>query len=157
MLRLPRKNVAIKPFSQPSMSDGGIIIPEMAKGRMNQGLVKYVAEGCEYLKPGDHVLFGLYDGTLIFIEGEGRLLIMSEEVVPCVIEGMGNILVSGLIIIERGEETYDDEARSYSQPGPVTISEAIELIHAAIEEQKPYSQVKAIDLAGIPKVQERKY
>lgn len=79
---IPRPHsVVIKPIDDPDVSPGGIIIPDMAKERTDQGIVKYVGESVTFVRPGDWILFSGYAGTLIFLEGEGRLISMDEKLV----------------------------------------------------------------------------
>lgn len=127
-LKLPRKNVAIKPFDETDFwDDKGIIIkPDTTKSRLTQGIVKQTSPKCEYVKVGDHVIFGAHNGVLIYHEDVGRVIIMSEDVIPCVIESE-DIKVSGLYM----EEIIPGEAMETQSFTP-SISEALELIHAAI-------------------------
>ena len=68
---------------------GGIIIPDSAKEKPQQGKVKAVGKGRIEkdgkvtpldVKPGDTVLFGKYAGQEIKIDGEDYLIIREEEV-----------------------------------------------------------------------------
>lgn len=81
MIRLPRQKVALTPLYDPDTTPSGrIIIPDMAKERCDQGLVKYVgADVDEHIKVGMHVLFSGYSGTLTHIDGEGTLIIMHQD------------------------------------------------------------------------------
>jgi chaperonin GroES len=75
---------------------GGIIIPDTAKEKPQEGEVVAVGQGKVLdsgtrlemaLKPGDRILFGKYSGTEVKIEGED-FLIMREDEVLGVIEGV---------------------------------------------------------------------
>lgn len=79
MLLLQRNIVAVVPLFDPDTSAGGIIIPEQAKGRCTQGIVKYLGPKCKNVKIADHVLFSAYSGTTIQVEGEGSVLIFIPE------------------------------------------------------------------------------
>ena len=68
---------------------GGIIIPDSAKEKPQQGEVISVGKGKSndegnvfplYVKSGDRVLFGKYSGTEIKIDGEEFLIMREEEV-----------------------------------------------------------------------------
>jgi len=74
----------IDPIDDADESPGGIIIPEMAKERTKQGIVKYVGSDCVLVSIGDWVLFNGYAGVLIFLEGEGRLISMDERDINCI-------------------------------------------------------------------------
>jgi len=58
---------------------GHIIVPEMAKERCDQGIVKYHGPDVKTVKIGDHVIFSGYTGSTVEIEGEGSLLIFLPE------------------------------------------------------------------------------
>lgn len=77
---------------------GGIIIPDSAKEKPQQGKVISVGDGkikddgkrvALDVKSGDTILFGKYSGQEIKIEGED-FLIMREDEVLAVIEGAGD-------------------------------------------------------------------
>jgi len=68
---------------------GGIIIPDSAKEKPQQGEVISVGKGKSNdegkvfpldVKPGDRVLFGKYAGTEIKIDGEDFIIMREEEV-----------------------------------------------------------------------------
>ncbi|HWP66437.1 MAG TPA: co-chaperone GroES [Candidatus Limnocylindria bacterium] len=76
-------------------SKGGIIIPDTAKEKPQQGRVIAVGKGRRNeegtvipldVKVGDRILFGKYAGSEIKIEGEEHL-IMREEDILGVLEG----------------------------------------------------------------------
>ncbi|HEY6349570.1 MAG TPA: co-chaperone GroES [Candidatus Angelobacter sp.] len=75
---------------------GGIIIPDTAKEKPQEGIVIAVGTG-KYekgqtiplaVKDGDRVLFGKYAGTEIKIDGE-ELLILREEEILGILSGAG--------------------------------------------------------------------
>ena len=68
---------------------GGIIIPDSAKEKPQQGEVISVGKGKSNdegkvfpldVKAGDNILFGKYSGTEIKIDGEELLIMREEEV-----------------------------------------------------------------------------
>ena len=74
---------------------GGIIIPDTAKEKPQQGKVVAVGSGKVKddgaripldVKAGDHILFGKYSGQEIKLDGE-EYLIMREDEVLAVLEG----------------------------------------------------------------------
>ena len=85
MLTIPKNKICVTPLFDPSVSKGGIIIPDIAKERCDQGIIKYVGEGVTGLKVGDYVLFSGYSGTLIALEGEGNIIILHTNDVRAVI------------------------------------------------------------------------
>ncbi len=79
---------------------GGIIIPDNAKEKPQEGEVIAVGPGVRDesghlqpldLKPGDRVLFGKWSGTEVKIDGQ-ELLIMKESDVMGVIDGAASEL-----------------------------------------------------------------
>jgi len=87
MLRLLENKIAVIPMEDPERRASGLWVPPQAKQRIDQGIVKYRAEGCKELRVGDHVFFSGYDGTKVAIEGEGVLIILRETYVRAVLEG----------------------------------------------------------------------
>ena len=86
--------VIVKRVEEESKTKGGIIIPDTAKEKPQQGKViaagngKLSEEGIRLaleVKKGDRILFGKYSGNEIKIEGE-EYLIMREDDVLGVIE-----------------------------------------------------------------------
>lgn len=86
MLKLPKHKIACVPLFDADRI-GHIWIPDSAKERCDQGLVKYIGDECELgLHVGDHILFSGYVGTMLEIEGEGKLIIMHEDFITAVIK-----------------------------------------------------------------------
>ncbi len=86
--------VLIKPSEEKEKTKGGIVLPDTAKERPQEGEIVAVGEGKRTddgkviplsLKVGDKVLYGKYSGTEITVDGE-EYLIMREEDVLAVIE-----------------------------------------------------------------------
>ena len=87
--------VVIKRIDAEEKSKGGIIIPDTAKEKPQEGEVIAVGPGARDesgkvvpldLKAGDRILFGKWSGTEVKLDGE-ELLIMKESDVMGVIEG----------------------------------------------------------------------
>lgn len=80
--------VVIEPARAEEKTASGIIIPDTAKEKPNQGTVVAVSEGTADFKPslkaGDRILYGKYAGTEIEIDGNDYL-IMSESDILAVI------------------------------------------------------------------------
>jgi chaperonin GroES len=79
--------VVVKRIAADERSKGGIIIPDTAKEKPQEGEVVAVGPGgrdengkliAMDLKAGDRVLFGKWSGTEVKLEGE-ELLIMKES------------------------------------------------------------------------------
>ena len=86
--------IIVQRIEEAEQRIGGIIIPDTAKEKPQQGKVVAVGAGKKKddgkvvpmdVKAGDLVLFGKYSGQEIKMEGE-ELLIMREEDVLAVIE-----------------------------------------------------------------------
>src|SRR5271157_3771136 len=87
--------VLVRRLEQEEKTAGGIIIPDTAKEKPQEGEVVAVGPGARDehgtlqpldLKAGDRVLFGKWSGTEVKIDGE-ELMIMKESDVMGVIEG----------------------------------------------------------------------
>ena len=86
--------IVVKRIDAEQKTAGGIIIPDTAKEKPQEGEVVAVGPGARNergelvaidLKPGDRVLFGKWSGTEVKLDGE-ELLIMKESDVMGVIE-----------------------------------------------------------------------
>ena len=86
--------VVVKRIEAEEKSKGGIIIPDTAKEKPQEGEVVAVGPGgrdengkliAMDLKAGDRVLFGKWSGTEVKLEGED-LLIMKESDIMGIIE-----------------------------------------------------------------------
>ncbi len=89
--------VVIKPAPPEEVTKGGIIIPDTAKEKPQQGEVVAVGKGKLtedgkliplQVKVGDQVLFGKYAGTEVTIDGE-EYLIMRESDIYAIINTNG--------------------------------------------------------------------
>ena len=89
--------VIIRRIDEDTTTSGGLIIPDSAKEKPQEGEViaagagKYKEDGTRQqldVKEGDRVLFGKYSGTEITIDGE-ELLMMREDEILGVIERAG--------------------------------------------------------------------
>ncbi|MBK9079743.1 MAG: co-chaperone GroES [Hyphomicrobium sp.] len=87
--------VVVKRLEEETKTTGGIIIPDTAKEKPQQGKVVAVGPGGRDeagkvtpldVKAGDVVLFGKWSGTEVKIDGED-LLIMKESDILGVIDG----------------------------------------------------------------------
>jgi chaperonin GroES len=87
--------ILIKRIEEKETAKGGIIIPDSAKEKQQEGEVLAVGHGRKTeegkiipldVKAGDRILFGKYSGTEIKIDNEDVLILKEEEVLG-VIEG----------------------------------------------------------------------
>ncbi len=94
-IRPLQDRVIVKRLEEEEKTKGGIIIPDTAKEKPQEGKVLAVGKGKITedgkvvpldVKVGDRILFGKYAGTEIKVEGEEHL-IMREEDILGIIEG----------------------------------------------------------------------
>src|SRR5881394_1005790 len=101
MIKLTKNKVAITPIFDPDTSPGGIIIPDIAKERCDQGIVKYIGPKVETIKIGMYVLFSGYSGTLVHVDGEGSLILLPEEFIVAELPEPANVDIPGLYFRSR--------------------------------------------------------
>ena len=94
-IRPLQDRVIVRRLEEEEKTKGGIIIPDTAKEKPQEGKVIAVGKGKLTedgklipldVKAGDRILFGKYSGSEVKIEGEEHL-IMREEDILGVIEG----------------------------------------------------------------------
>jgi chaperonin GroES len=87
--------ILIKRIEEKEAVKGGIIIPDTAKEKPQEGEVVAVGHGKKTeegkvialdVKAGDRILFGKYSGSEIKIDGQDYLILREEEVLG-IIEG----------------------------------------------------------------------
>src|ERR1700674_4104294 len=81
--------VLVKPLEEKEVKKGGIIIPDTAKEKPQEGTIAAVGTGklddngkkIEFnVKVGDKVLFSKYGGTEIKIDGENYLIMREDDI-----------------------------------------------------------------------------
>ncbi len=91
--------VAVRRIDAEEKTAGGIIIPDTAKEKPQEGEIVAVGPGARNergelvpldVKAGDRILFGKWSGTEVKIDGE-ELLIMKESDILGVVEKVGTI------------------------------------------------------------------
>ena len=87
--------IVVRRLEEKETIQGGIIIPDSAKEKPQEGEVIAVGQGKRLdsgkvvaldVKPGDRILFGKYSGSEIKLDGE-EYVIMREDEVLGVLEG----------------------------------------------------------------------
>jgi chaperonin GroES len=90
--------VLVRRIDEESKTAGGIIIPDTAKEKPQEGEVVAVGGGAKNedgkvtpldVKPGDRILFGKWSGSEVKIDGD-EFLIMKETDILGIIEGKGS-------------------------------------------------------------------
>jgi chaperonin GroES len=81
--------ILIRRIEEKETVKGGIIIPDTAKEKPQEGVVEAVGNGkilengtrlSMEVKEGDHILFGKYSGTEIKVDGQEYLILREDEV-----------------------------------------------------------------------------
>ena len=85
--------VLIKPLEAQEKTKGGIVLPDTAKEKPQEGKVVAVGKGRVSedgklqpleVKVGDKVLYGKYSGTEITVEGDEYLIVKEDDIVAIV-------------------------------------------------------------------------
>lgn len=88
-IRPLQDRIIVRRLSDEEKTAGGIIIPDTAKEKPQEGEVIAVGNGKLLdsgkvqpveVKPGDKILFSKYSGTEIKIEGEEYLVVREEDI-----------------------------------------------------------------------------
>lgn len=88
-IRPLQDRVIVKRIEEEEKSKGGIIIPDTAKEKPQEGKVIAVGKGKANddgkitpldIKVNDRILFGKYSGTEINIDGEEHLIMREEDI-----------------------------------------------------------------------------
>jgi len=87
--------ILVKPLEAEEKSKGGIILPDTAKEKPQEGKVIAIGKGKLTedgkvlpleVKVGDRILYSKYAGTEIKIDGEEHLIIRQEDVLAIIKE-----------------------------------------------------------------------
>ncbi len=84
--------IIVKRLDEEETTAGGIIIPDTAKEKPQEGMVVAVGSGRREdgkvvaldVKEGDKVLFGKYSGTEIQLDGEEHLIMREDDILGIV-------------------------------------------------------------------------
>jgi chaperonin GroES len=92
-IRPLQDRIIVKRVDEEELTKGGIIIPDSAKEKPQEGKVIAVGKGKRDedgkpmpldVKKGDKVLFSKYSGTEVNIDGEEHLIIREDDVLGVV-------------------------------------------------------------------------
>ncbi len=92
-IRPLQDRIIVERIDEEETSKGGIIIPDAAKEKSQEGKVVTVGKGKVLedgriqkldVKKGDRVLFSKFAGTEITLEGEERLILREDDVLGIV-------------------------------------------------------------------------
>ena len=85
--------VLVKPLEKEEKTKGGIVLPDTAKEKPQEGEVVAVGSGRVLengktipleVKKGDKILFGKYSGTEVKIEEEGYIIMREEDILAII-------------------------------------------------------------------------
>jgi len=84
--------VLLKPLEAEDKTKGGIILPDTAKEKPQEGEVIAAGKGkvedgktiALEVKVGDKVLYGKYSGTEIKVDGEDHLIVKEEDILAII-------------------------------------------------------------------------
>jgi chaperonin GroES len=78
--------VIVKLEKSETKSAGGIIIPDTAQEKTQQGVVIEVGDDKDLIKvsPGQKILYDKYAGTQIKIEGEEHLILKMQDILAII-------------------------------------------------------------------------
>jgi len=85
--------VLVKPLEEEEVKGGGIIIPDTAKEKPQQGQVIAVGAGKVNdsgekmkmeVKKGDKILYGKYSGTEVTVEGDDYLIMRESDILAII-------------------------------------------------------------------------
>ena len=88
-IRPLQDRILVKRIDEEAKTKGGIIIPDTAKEKPQEGKVVAVGKGKVTedgklqpldVKKGDRVLFNKYSGTEVNVDGEEHLIIREEDI-----------------------------------------------------------------------------
>lgn len=86
--------VLVQPLEEKEVKKGGIIIPDTAKEKPQEGTVIAVGPGkvndsgkivAMNVKKGDKILYGKYSGTDIKLDGEDHLIMPEEDILAILV------------------------------------------------------------------------
>ncbi|MCR4408612.1 MAG: co-chaperone GroES [Anaerolineae bacterium] len=87
--------VVVEPVEQEEKTPSGIILPETAKEKPQEGIIIAVGPGRRDeageriemdVKEGDRVLYAKYAGTEVKLEGDKKVLILKESDILAIVE-----------------------------------------------------------------------
>ena len=143
MLTLPSNGLAVLPLNESDHFVHGTLKlekPTSAKWRVNQGIVKYTGASVEAIRPGDHVFFSGYSGSLFEISGEGRLILLPESHVVARLDNLPTTEIPGLYCRDPEDGTYFN----------ATYEIALLFVRDAIEASSWFKNMKVEDKGEIP-------
>ncbi len=90
--------IVVRRTDEDTVSSGGIVIPDSAKEKPDQGVVTAVGPGKRddsgkvqplTVKAGDRILFGKYSGTGVKVEGDELVVMREDDVLAVIVDKKG--------------------------------------------------------------------
>ena len=75
-----KDRVLIRRIEPDEISPGGIIIPDQAKEKPQEGEILAAGAYCKEVQTGDRVLFSKYSGTEIQVNQEDVLIVSEDDI-----------------------------------------------------------------------------
>ena len=92
-IRPLQDRILIRRVDEEETTSGGIIIPDTAKEKPQEGLIVATGKGKTRedgsvtpldIKPGDRILFGKYSGTDVTLDSEDYVILREDDVLAVV-------------------------------------------------------------------------
>ncbi len=80
MLKIIGTRILIKPDPTEEVTEGGILLPDIAQKKPLRGTVAAVSPDCDELKVGDKVIYAKYGGNFITLDDDEYLLVDIDSV-----------------------------------------------------------------------------
>jgi co-chaperonin GroES (HSP10) len=111
MIKVSNRRVVFTPIFE-SEKYGSLYIPDTAKSRCVNGIVKYCGPAVKDVKIGDHIFFGGYSGTFVNTEDEGMVGILDERFIYGVVSNDNKMILNGIYFKDKNgnyfNATYED-------------------------------------------------
>src|SRR5207302_4492531 len=127
--------VIVKPKAKEEMTRSGIVLPDTASEKPQEGSVLAVGPGRVLdngkridmeVKSGDTVLFAKYAGTEVKLDGEDYLVIRESDLLA-VVDGESNVIEGETINMAAKQLVYDSAAREHLKTGIDALANAIKV------------------------------
>lgn len=95
-LRPLHDRILVQPLDAEDTAKGGLIIPDTAKEKPQEGIIKAVGNGKILdngermemtVKAGDRILFGKYSGSEVTIDDEEFMIMREDDVLALLVAG----------------------------------------------------------------------
>jgi chaperonin GroES len=84
MLKPLKNRVLVDPVKIETTSPSGLVIPDSAKEKPQEGTVLAIGDEVKIVKVGDRVMYGKFVGFDLKLDGEMRVMINEEDILAIV-------------------------------------------------------------------------